>query len=108
MVYDYQLVGSRIRMRRNELGLSRDELAEKIDRVPKYVADIERGTCGMSIETLLAFCRALSMSPNTLLLGHAIPSEDATIEQQICSGLNECTEAQKLHILQTIQLFTEQ
>ena len=60
--YDYKAVGERIRHRRMELNLTQAELAEKISRVPKYCADIERGYCGMSIETLLAFCKALEVS----------------------------------------------
>lgn len=107
MTYDYQLVGNRIRSRRKELGLTRDALAERMGRAPKYCADIERGTCGMSIETLLLFCRALELSPNTLLLGAATPDEAGTIEQQILSGLRECTPEQKQSILQMIRLFTQ-
>ena len=94
IIYDYQLVGRRIRRRRKDLGLSRETLAERMGRAPKYCADIERGTCGMSIETLLLFCRALNMSPNTLLLGDCIP-DDSPIDRQILSGLAECTAEQK-------------
>lgn len=107
MVYDYQLVGSRIRTRRRELGLSREELAECMNRSTKYCADIERGTCGMSIGTLLLFCKALNLSPNTLLLGDVVPVEAGSLDQQILSGLAECTEEQKQSILQTIRLFTQ-
>lgn len=107
MVYDFQLVGSRIRSRRKELGLTRDALAEQMGRAPKYCADIERGTCGMSIETLLQFCKALGLSPNTLLFGNATPFEAGSIDQQILAGLAECTEAQKLILLQTIRQFTQ-
>ena len=107
MVYDYQLVGNRIRTRRKEIGLTREILAERTNRAPKYIADIERGTCGMSIETLLSFCKELNLSPNTLLLGNGVPVQEGTLEQQILAGLVECTEAQKQSILQTINLFTQ-
>ena len=50
--YDSTAVGERIRRRRTELGLTQAQLAEKINRAVKYCADIERGTCGMSIDTL--------------------------------------------------------
>ena len=36
------------------LGMTQEEMAERIGRVPKYYADIERGSCGMSVETLMA------------------------------------------------------
>lgn len=34
-------------------GWSRELVAERLGVVNKYYADIERGTCGMSVETLL-------------------------------------------------------
>ena len=107
MVYDYQLVGNRIRTRRKELGLSREALAERMNRAAKYCADIERGTCGMSIETMLLFCKVLHLSPNTLLFGDAHPIQEGTTEQQILACLAECTEEQKQSILQTVRLFTQ-
>lgn len=108
MLYDHKQVGDRIRRRRNELGLTQDELAERIGRVPKYCADIERGYCGMSIETLLLFCEALKLSPSTLLLGSAVPTgEENDLTTQIMAGLSECTEEQRQSILHTIRLFTQ-
>ena len=105
--YDSTAVGERIRRRRKELGLTQAELAERVNRVPKYCADIERGSCGMSIDTLLLFCRALRLSPSTLLLGEAIPfPQESDSSQQILAALSECTEEQRENILQTIRLFT--
>ena len=60
--YDRLAVGDRIRKKRVQLGFSQDEVAERIDRAPKYCSDIERGTCGMSTETMLAISECLDMS----------------------------------------------
>ena len=107
-VYDHKAVGERIRQRRKELNLTQSEFAEKVERVPKYCADIERGYCGMSIDTLLAFCHALRISPSTLLLGDAIPSQDdSDVTSKIMAGLSECSAEQKESVLQTIRLFTK-
>ena len=51
-LYDRIAAGDRIRQRRLLLGMTQEELAEKIGRAYKYCQDIERGSCGMSIETL--------------------------------------------------------
>lgn len=59
--YDRLAVGDRIRKKRVQLGFSQDEVAERIDRAPKYCSDIERGTCGMSTETMLAISECLDM-----------------------------------------------
>ena len=60
--YDRLAAGDRIRQKRNLLGFTQDEMAEKIDRAAKYYADIERGSCGMSVETLMALSETLDMS----------------------------------------------
>ena len=106
LIYDFKVVGERIRQKRKMLGLSQEQLAEIIGRSKKYCADIERGYCGMSIDMLLRLCGALKFSPSTLLLGDAIPDMgDSNITAQIMAGLAECSEEQKQNILQTIKLF---
>ena len=52
--YNRLAAGDRLRLKRTLLGWSQDEMAEKINRATKYYADIERGNCGMSIETLIS------------------------------------------------------
>ena len=60
-LYDLVAVGMRIAARREELGLSQEALAEKMDRATKYVSDIERGKCGMSISTLIKYSECLNI-----------------------------------------------
>ena len=55
--YDRIAAGERLRSRRVELGWSRELVAERLGVVNKYYADIERGTCGMSVETLINLSR---------------------------------------------------
>nr|DAZ06978.1 MAG TPA: helix-turn-helix domain protein [Caudoviricetes sp.] len=106
--YDPKAVGERIRRRRTELGLTQAQLAEQLDRSTKFCADIERGTCGMSINTLMQFSCALQLSPSTLLMGSSLPfATGVDSVQQIMNALAECTEEQKQNILQTIRLFTK-
>ena len=106
--YNRKAVGERIRRRRNDLGLTQAELAERIGRAVKYCADIERGSCGMSIETLLQLCGTLRMSPSTLMLGEAVPDLGAedTIGQ-IAAGLAECTQEERESVLQIVRLLTK-
>lgn len=46
-LYDRIAAGDRIRQRRLLLGMTQEELAEKIGRAYKYCQDIERGSCGI-------------------------------------------------------------
>jgi len=59
--YNRHRIGERIQKRRQNLGLSQEALAEQMDRATKYCSDIERGCCGMSIETMLAFSKHLNI-----------------------------------------------
>ena len=67
--YDRYSVGERIQKRRQSLGLSQEKLAEQMDRATKYCSDIERGTCGMSLETMLSFSLHLNMSLDYMMFG---------------------------------------
>lgn len=67
--YDRITVGKRIHRKRIQLGLSQDELAVRINRATKYCSDIERGMCGMSIETMLSISKALDMSLDYMMFG---------------------------------------
>lgn len=69
MVYDRKGVAERIRQRRKELHMTVDDMAKKIGRASHYYGDIERGTCGMSIETLLDISACLGLSADYILFG---------------------------------------
>ena len=54
---------------RNSLAY-RMNLAVRINRATKYCSDIERGMCGMSIETIsLAIAKALDMNLDYMMFG---------------------------------------
>lgn len=73
--YNRIATGERIRNRRMIMGLTQEELAEKIGRAYKYCQDIERGTCGMSIDTMLSIAACLNISLDYLIYGN---NEDST------------------------------
>lgn len=73
--YDRIAVGKRIQTKRQILDISQDELAERIDRATKYVSDIERGNCGMSIETMMMFAKELDMSLDYMVFGKGTDDE---------------------------------
>ncbi len=102
--YDRKAVGERIRRQRKALGLSQESFAERIGRVPKFCADIERGQAGMSIKTMLAICTLLKMSPNELLLGKK--DESSSDETRlIISALSQCTSTQRKDAYALLKLF---
>ncbi|MCY9667588.1 helix-turn-helix domain-containing protein [Paenibacillus alginolyticus] len=103
--YDKKKVGQRIRKQREALEISREQLAERIGRVPRFCADIERGKAGMSIETMFSICNLLKLSPNELLLSQeesATPYDETGL---IMAALNQCTEKQRKDALALLKLF---
>lgn len=69
ITYDRAAVGLRLRKCRKQEGWSRCYVAEKIGIVEKYYADIERGTCGMSIETMMALAQLYRLSLDEFIFG---------------------------------------
>ncbi len=64
---DYEDIGERIRRLRRDLGLTQEEMAEKIGISPSFLGHIERGTRVASLETLVAICLVLHTNPEALL-----------------------------------------
>ena len=103
--YDRKAAGIRIREKRRQLGITMKEAAEKLGRVPTYYADIERGNCGMSVETMIAISRLYHMSLDYLILGkedddRAVKDREinrteggiSTAEQRVKAGADVCGE----------------
>lgn len=103
--YDKKAVGERIRTRRKALNISQEDFAERIGRVPKFCADIERGQTGMSIETMFNICSLLKMSPNQLLLGSLDQTKSYDETELIIDALNQCTEKQRKDAYALLKLF---
>lgn len=106
--YDRLAVGERIRQKRLLLGLSQDELSELIDRVPKYCADIERGSCGMSIETMIALSKAMDMPLDYLMFGKIAEEDEKTQHDEvlmILNQLNDCPDEMRDYAVQLLRLF---
>lgn len=109
--YNHIAVGERIRNRRMIIGLTQEELAEKIGRAYKYCQDIERGTCGMSIDTMLSIASSLNITLDFLIYGNDsenLPSESLLEEQQaIIEILGKCSDKKRKYAVELLKLFTK-
>lgn len=106
--YNRLAVGERLRLKRTLLGLTQEEMAERIGRVPKYYADIERGSCGMSVETLMALSDCLSMSLDYIICGSASDSEKEKQKDEmsaIVDMLGNTSERKRYYALQLLKIF---
>lgn len=108
ITYDRLAVGDRLRLKRTLLGMTQDEMAEKINRATKYYADIERGNCGMSIETLLALSNTLNMSLDYMLFGDASTDNEIIHTDEVTAImclLDHCSDRNRTYALRMLKLF---
>ncbi|HJD20328.1 MAG TPA: helix-turn-helix domain-containing protein [Candidatus Gemmiger faecigallinarum] len=75
-------IGRRLRSRREAAGLTRERLAEYADISVQFLADIETGRKGMTVQTLRKLALALHCSCDDLIFG-----EDARREGSIPPAL---------------------
>lgn len=109
MTYDRLAAGERLRLKRTLLGFTQDEVAEKIDRASKYYADIERGSCGMSVETLMAISNVLDLSLDYVIYGKTQSSDDElSLTNEVIAImklLNNSSEKKRKYALRMLKLF---
>ena len=106
-LYDTHSTGERIRSKRIALGLSQEELASQIKRATKYYSDIERGSCGMSIDTMLALSKSLDMSLDYMIFGIQKTEEIERVKSQEASLthiLAQCDSHQHEYVIRLMQL----
>ena len=105
--YDRIAAGERLRCRRLELGWSRELVAERLGVVNKYYADIERGTCGMSVETLINLSRLYGVSLDTLIYGEEEKKSAVSQEEQLMRGLDGMPQVIQDYCLRMLWLFAD-
>lgn len=64
---DYARLGNLVRIKRKELKLTQEKMAEKVDVSTAFLGHIERGTRILSVETLYRLCVALDMRADDLM-----------------------------------------
>ena len=103
---DIMEMGRRVRLRREFLGLSRDELANLVDVSSQFIADIEYGHKGMSIQTLYKMSRALHISADYFLAGKVYP-ETQRFREEIHSTLEKCSKEQLKSVSQIVRIYED-
>ncbi|MDO4865022.1 MAG: helix-turn-helix transcriptional regulator [Clostridia bacterium] len=90
---DYKKLGMRVRQQRVLCQLTQEQLAEKAGVSNSFIGHIERGEKKASVETVVALCNAMSISPSVLLqdsLSDAVIQSQLSFNeenQQLMSGL---------------------
>ena len=101
MDYRYIEMGNRIQNRCKELRLKQSDLAELLDISNNHLSAIENGKQKPSMDTFMAICEKLAVTPDYLLLGiiHA-----SNIPQNIVEKLRLCNQ-EDLDLIEKITEF---
>ena len=68
-IIDYKAMGKRIRIKRLQMGLTQEQLAEKADISTSHVGEVERGTSICSLKVLVSIANVLELNLDTLVKG---------------------------------------
>ncbi|MDL2211519.1 helix-turn-helix domain-containing protein [Erysipelotrichaceae bacterium OttesenSCG-928-M19] len=99
--FDHKVVGSRIRSHREFLGFTREEIAEKLGISPNFYRDIELGSKGFSVPTLISLSRELKVTTDYILFG-TINKANITPIQLLIESLND---DQQKHAEELLKIF---
>ncbi len=81
-------MGKRIRLRRKELGLTQNKLAELLELSNNHLSAIENGREKPSLEKFIILCELLKTTPDFLLLGNI---HLYNVPQNIADNLSLCS-----------------
>ena len=77
---DYRKLGIRVRQQRELSDLTQGQLAARVGVSSSFIGHIERGEKKASVETVVALCNALEISPSVLLQDSL---SDAVMQSQL-------------------------
>ena len=81
-------IGSQVKIARERMKMTQEQLAEKLERSPQFVSDIERGVVGVSIPTLKNLCLALGVSSDSILFAE-VPGRGYDAINEKCRSLSD-------------------
>ncbi len=100
---DFYNLGKRIKNERLKLGLTQEELAEKVDISKNFMSLIENGK-NMSVETLLKISDVFGVSVDYLLSEIVVAPHD-NITAQIIHNLSSLNDNERLFFLNMIKQY---
>ena len=69
LLVEVMVLYTRIRKAREDLGYTREQIAEKLEVSVSYMAEVERGRTGISVKMLVKICEVLGLSADYVLFG---------------------------------------
>ena len=95
-------IGHRLRLRRQELGLTREKMSELADIGTGYYGQLEVGTSQMSIDTLIKLSKSMHLPMEYIVLGTEYEPGNAS---PVIDMLNHCTPRELALAEEVLKLF---
>ena len=86
---DYKKMGMRIRTKRKELGLTQEQLAEKVEISTSHMGEIERGTSICSLAVIVNLATVLELNLDTLIKGINTENANKALSDMLDSMPND-------------------
>lgn len=80
MKIDYSEIGSRIRSKRKQVGMTQASLAEASGIEPSNISHIERAATKLSLPTLISIANALNTTLDELVCGSLVKSRHIAVK----------------------------
>ena len=99
---DFKGLGKRTKMYREQINMSKEKFAEKINRSENFVAELEKGNVGASVHTLHQISQTLKISVDSLLYGEVNDMKHEYKNKEILHEIiDRCTE-EELEVIKDV------
>ena len=99
---EWKETGKRIKMYREQLGMSKEKFAEKINRSENFITDMEEGRKGFSVHTLHQVSKALKVSTDELLYGKKVEMNKKYENREIIKNIIDRCSEEELEVLKDV------
>ena len=103
MGVDYKLIGSRIKLKRREMGMTQDALAERLSVTVGYVSQLERGVTKISLDMLGRIAAELECDLSYFVSG-AAEDQAAYLSDEMFLAFSSLNQKQRRFIIEFIEL----
>ena len=105
---DFKIIGSKIKERRQSLGITQEYIAIQLDVNPSHISNIECGRANPSLTALVKIANILHCSVDYFIEGEYTfkksPDKDNSLDNEIANKLRHCTNDKKEKISKIIDL----
>ena len=105
---DFKTIGTNIKNRRRELGITQEHIANELDVNPSHISNIECGRANPSLTALVKIANILQCSVDRFIheeyTFECISEKELTLDDEIMLKLKYCDSDKKERILKMIDL----